>query len=241
MLKKLLLTGAAAALLVSQADPAEALAIRVNYNSGAILYTVDDNEATAGETDSSAIVGHIQHNRQVGDFALGTASSLSSQAFGSVNFAALGTSLHAVRNFTADGGTVTLEILASEVGFTAPDADTFWSVVSDFGISTFGDSYLIETYIDFGNGLFNTSAANLLHSGTQSTPNVEDPVNFIIPDNLTAHPFSITHRIVATHTAAATETQINNRTTITTPEPEMAVLFGLGLLGLAYAGRRRKS
>lgn len=235
MLKKFLLAGAAAALLVSQADPADALAIRVIYD-GVLQYQVDDNEATVGEADSSAIIGHLQHNNTVGVFALGTASVLSSVAFGAVDYSSLGTTVHAT-TVSPSAGTHTLEILASDNGFNAPDASVLWALLSDFGVSTFDDSFLIETYLDFNDNLFGTQM--LVHSGNQSTPNVEDPINFIIPANLNETPFAITHRIRVQHTNQG-ESLLTNRTTITS-EPEIIALFGLGLLGAAYSARRRKS
>jgi len=228
------LAGTAAAALLVTSDRAEALAIQVIYD-GVFQYQVDDNEATAGETDNSAIVGHLQHGNVIGGFILGTASALSSQAFGAVQFSALGTTVH-VTTANAASGTHTLEILASDQGFTAPGADAVWSLLNDFGISTFDDSFLVETYIDFGNVLFST--ANLVHFGTQTTPNVEDPIIFAIPDNITETPFSITHRILVQHTGTG-ESLINNRTTVT-PEPTALGLFGLAMLGIG-ALRRRKA
>lgn len=235
-MKKLLLSGASAAiagaLTLGQADPAHALAIQVIYD-GVLQYQVNDN----GAGDASDIAGHLQHSNIVGVFGLGTASVLTSHAFGAVDYASLGTTVHAT-TVSPSAGTHTLEILASETDFTAPDPSTFWNLLSDFGVSVYDDSFIIETYIDFGNGLFATT--QLVHSGDNTTPNVEDPFHVLIPEDLTEVPFSITHRIIITHTGEG-ESLISNRTTVTTPEPMTVGLFGLGMLGLGAVARRRKA
>jgi hypothetical protein len=142
--------------------------------------------------------------------------------------------LNTVNLQTLAGGTHTLEIRFSEIGFSAPGNAT----ASFAGTLTAnGSTVQYTTYFDAGNVLFDlgtlmTDSLQITGPAFAGTQPGTGPL---------AGPFSMTQRLVLSTTGLGTTLSGDFEVQLQVPEPGALGLIAIGLLGVGFARRRRKS
>jgi hypothetical protein len=212
-------------LLLGIQSPSHAI-VSLKLFDGTTTVTIVDE---GGGDTFSGLPGVVGYNGTIGIFT-GSAQANSKPFQGSAS----DPFLHANAYFIspAGGGGDTLQVFASEIGFTASSLTNF---LLNHSVTTAG-SVTFNYYADSTNTIFGTDTP-LGAFGPYSGGSFSD--NLVVPAPSITPPYALTLLGSITHGNEVTTTSYNQEIR-TVPEPTTLILFGSGLLGAALYRRLRK-
>ncbi len=176
--------------------------------------------------------GVIAYSGVVGNFNINVTTAISKPALGSLYEARM--DLNSV-NVTSNLGD-TLTIWVTDTGFTLPAVGPTMQAYNNLGGTTNGtiqfNAYIDTTNAEFGTGTlvnsFSSGAGAYADSGTVTLPLV--------------NPFSLSQKVVITHTAGGQATSFNSEEGAVIPEPGTIAVWSvlMAIIGGGYAVRRNR-
>ena len=231
MRSKLLSVVALALPVIMAATSANAISL-VRLNDGVSpTLTVLDN----GVGDTNAIFGVLVLNQAYGNWAINVVTGLTKPALGDADDPHMDLGFVNVSNLLAPGAAETLKIEFTDNNFQDLSLSMLQQFVANWGGTTQGN-VVANIWADASNTLFG-QGINLTNLGPfgPGAFAASDSLDFL-NDGTT---YSLTIELDISHDGDQGDTTSGNLELRHIPEPGTLALFGLGLVGLGFARRRK--
>lgn len=233
-IKSLMVPAAIVALLLTMGQDAKA-AFKLELSSGATTVTITDG----GAGDSSATAGVIAFNGSVGaNFSINITTGISKPVLGSAFEAKM--DLNSVNVSSLGAGTLTIRL--TDTDFILPNKIGDQMVLTNSWGGTTNGSITAQGFASLSNTEFDTSGGATPFQGPFGPGAFSSTASSLVgPFTAANQAFSLTEVVTITHTGKGQVTSFDKEITAVVPEPGTLMLFGMGLLGVAaYGWRRRK-
>lgn len=211
---------AAAALLVGSAQPSHAT----------LMLKVSDGSTTQTLTDSGG-TGAINFIGSIGSFIYNVVTGLSAPMIGSIDIPQMDLNFVDITARGGSGGTLTMTL--TDTGFQGGGNDFMHFLSTIGGTINGGGSLSFDTYMDCGNTAFGMSTLLSSQTGVSGNPYSSSGDKYV---SSCSGAYSLTELVSLQLPGSAS---ISGDASLSVPEPSTIALFGVGLLGLGMAMRRK--